>query len=81
MKFNIHSLFSKILFWRPQAEKWSATHKHAKGGLYRVVAEGLNEKDRLPVVIYDDVDEQVWVRPSSEFGDGRFAPLDPDDAV
>lgn len=51
---------------------WQPTHRHKKGGLYRVIAEGLNEADRCPVVIYDDADGQVWVRSAQEFWDGRF---------
>ena len=51
---------------------WRPTHRHKKGGLYRVIAEGLNEADRLPVVVYDDAHGQVWVRSAQEFWDGRF---------
>lgn len=55
---------------------WKPTHRHRKGGLYRVVASGVWEADRSPVVIYDDEEGQVWVRPTEEFEDGRFAILD-----
>ncbi len=58
------------------AAEWVPTHRHKKGGLYRVVAEGVLETDRSAVVIYDDEDGTVWVRPTSEFWDGRFTKLD-----
>ncbi len=56
---------------------WQATHRHRKGGLYRVIAEGVWEPDRSPVVIYDDESGQVWVRPKEEFEDGRFSVVAP----
>lgn len=59
------------------APVWQPTHRHRKGGLYRVLHEGVWEPDRSAVVIYDDADGQVWVRPRAEFDDGRFSPLDP----
>lgn len=55
---------------------WRPTHRHKKGGLYRVMTDAVNEADRVPVVVYDDVDGQVWVRPASEFWDGRFTAID-----
>ena len=51
---------------------WQATHRHRKGGLYRVLSEGVWEPDRSTVVIYDDQDGTIWVRPKSQFEDGRF---------
>ncbi len=51
---------------------WQATHRHRKGGLYRVLSEGVWEPDRSAVVIYDDAEGKVWVRPRQEFEDGRF---------
>lgn len=54
---------------------WVATHQHRKGGYYRLISYGTNEADRTPVAIYDDAVGTVWVRPSAEFDDGRFAPL------
>jgi hypothetical protein len=54
---------------------WRATHCHRKGGRYRVLAEGLLEVDRTDVVIYDDAQGQVWVRPATEFWDGRFTAI------
>ncbi|MEM6385573.1 MAG: DUF1653 domain-containing protein [Pseudomonadota bacterium] len=58
---------------------WQPTHRHRNGGLYRVLGEAIWEPDRSPAVIYDDADGQVWVRPLSSFGDGRFTQLDPGD--
>ena len=54
---------------------WAATHRHRKGGLYRVLGRGILEADRSDVVIYDDVEGTVWVRPVVEFEDGRFTPV------
>ncbi|WP_299868500.1 DUF1653 domain-containing protein [uncultured Roseobacter sp.] len=54
---------------------WTPTHRHRKGGLYRVLSEGILEADRSAVVIYDDADGTVWVRASSEFWDGRFTAI------
>ena len=54
---------------------WAATHRHRKGGLYRLLCYGTNEADRTAVAIYDDVSGTVWVRPAAEFADGRFEPL------
>lgn len=60
----------------PASQDWLPTHRHRKGGLYRVLTHGILEADRSPVVIYDDADGTVWVRPTAEFNDGRFTPLD-----
>ncbi|MEN8840621.1 MAG: DUF1653 domain-containing protein [Octadecabacter sp.] len=54
---------------------WQATHRHKKGGLYRLVGPATLEADRSDVVIYDDADGTVWVRSKAEFYDGRFTPL------
>jgi hypothetical protein len=54
---------------------WHATHKHRKGGLYRVICHGQLEADHTPVVIYDDQNGTTWVRPLAEFIDGRFTPI------
>lgn len=59
------------------AVDWTPTHRHRKGGLYRVLTHGTLEANRSPVVIYDDADGTVWVRPTEEFEDGRFLALDP----
>lgn len=54
---------------------WHPTHRHRKGGGYRVLGHGILEADRSDVVIYDDADGTIWVRSKSEFYDGRFTPL------
>lgn len=55
-----------------QPTDWNATHRHRKGGLYRHRTDGVLEADMSDVVIYDDAEGRVWVRPKSEFDDGRF---------
>jgi hypothetical protein len=62
---------------------WKPTHRHLKtGGLYRVLLLGTSEADMEPVVIYDNRDGRVWVRPENEFFDGRFVTLlEADDAA
>lgn len=58
--------------------KWRPTHRHKKGGLYRKLGQAVLETDRSDVVIYDDADGTVWVRPIAEFSDNaRFTPLSP----
>ena len=52
-------------------------YRHRKGGLYRVIARGLLERDLTPVVVYRALsDGTYWVRPAEEFDDGRFEALD-----
>ena len=57
-------------------ERWTPTHQHRKGGLYRLRGYGVLEADRSAVAIYDDASGTTWVRAASEFDDGRFTPLD-----
>lgn len=47
---------------------------HAKrGSLYWVQAVGIREEDGVPLVVYRDSDTGTcWVRPVSDFLDGRF---------
>ncbi len=63
--------------WQRIARKpeWTPTHRHRKGGLYRVIGNAILEADRSDVVVYDDADGVIWVRAASEFQDGRFTPL------
>lgn len=42
------------------------------GGSYTLIARGMLESNREPVVIYRGKDDRVWVRPEAEFMDGRF---------
>lgn len=58
---------------------WRPTHRHRKGGRYRLLTDNaLIEATMQPAVVYEAVDGQWWVRPSSEFFDGRFTPLPPE---
>lgn len=64
---------------RPDAavgSDWAPTHRHRKGGLYRVLGQGVLEADRSAVVLYDDAQGTIWVRDAVEFEDGRFVPLE-----
>ena len=53
---------------------------HRSGGCYAVLHEALREADGAPLVVYQAFDPAapsalygpVWVRPTSEFHDGRF---------
>lgn len=54
-------------------------YRHRKtGGIYEVLYDGCIEADLQPVVIYRNVDpthdQRVWVRPYTQFHDGRFEP-------
>ena len=58
------------------AFRWTPTHKHIKsGGLYRLLAPASNEADRRLMAIYENEHGELWLRPLSEFLDGRFEPL------
>lgn len=55
------------------------THRHKKGGLYRLIARGRIEATLEPCAIYEGVSTGlVWVRPEAEFEDGRFTRLVPE---
>ncbi len=62
-------------FWswdRPEsasagAGEWQPTHRHYKGGLYRVIARGRIEADLTPCVVYDNAKGETWVRPATDF--------------
>lgn len=52
----------------PPPAIFSPTHRHLKtGGLYKVLYSGLIEKDLTTVIIYQDENGVVWVRPFKEF--------------
>jgi hypothetical protein len=60
----------------------SGLWRHKKrGSIYRIIGRGhmqinVPEVDMVEVVIYQSVtDESIWVRPVSEFEDGRFESL------
>ncbi|AIT13306.1 hypothetical protein DSS3P1_71 [Ruegeria phage DSS3-P1] len=47
--------------------------RHKKSGhVYRVMALAVREADLEPVVSYSGDDGLIWIRPASEFFDGRF---------
>lgn len=50
-------------------------YRHVKRGtVYRLINIAIREEDLTSVVIYCDVGTgALWVRPASEFFDGRFA--------
>src|SRR3990167_979113 len=50
-----------------EERKWRPTHRHWKGHLYRVVAEGTLEADMAPCVVYDDAEGRTWVRTKDDF--------------
>lgn len=48
---------------------------HVKGGRYRIQEIAINEADMTPVVVYRAIHGKSvapWVRPATEFFDGRF---------
>lgn len=70
----------------PAAERggWQPTHRHYKGGLYRLLRDDLTiEATMEPAVLYDDEHGSAWVRAKRDFnqvdidrfGGPRFAPL------
>jgi hypothetical protein len=68
--------------------KWRPTHRHLKRGTeYQVIGQGMVQVgeggliDGEAVVIYRDETGRWWVRPPSEFDDGRFVPLAPEDTT
>lgn len=55
-------------FYRTQLVR----HKKTRG-IYTIIGYGKIEKDQTPVAIYEQLYEgSIWVRPISEFEDGRF---------
>ena len=52
------------------------THKHKKGRFYQVIGEGYVEATMERAVIYKNDLGILWIRPSEEFYDGRFTPVE-----
>lgn len=53
--------------------------RHRKTGkLYAVLCRALRESDQEPLIVYMSLDahQMTWVRPESEFNDGRFERVD-----
>lgn len=59
-------------------EDWKPTHRHGKtGGLYRLTDQRVTiEATNTNAVVYEAQDGTFWVRPYSEFHDGRFARIE-----
>ena len=57
--------------------------RHKKtGGVYRPLMVCELESDLTEMVVYKNIDTgRVWVRPVSEFYDGRFEPISPIDYI
>jgi hypothetical protein len=66
-------LHEESLIWR---------HKKS-GGLYKIVSrDAFLENSMVKAVVYESLwDGQVWVRPASEFFDGRFQCLNVDEVI
>lgn len=65
----------------PTSPEFVPTHRHkGRGSLYQVIGAGTlqasDDLDDAPVTIYRGEDGAVWVRPTNEFNDGRFEPVD-----
>lgn len=56
--------------------EFKPTHLHKKGRYYQVVGEGIIEESCTPAVIYKNDAGMTWIRPSEEFYDGRFTPIE-----
>ncbi|WP_445681257.1 DUF1653 domain-containing protein [Radicibacter daui] len=63
-----------------------ATHRHYKGGLYRVIGEALHSETEERMVVYEHLwpkNRSLWVRPFDLFheplpdGSERFHALEP----
>jgi hypothetical protein len=62
-----------------------ATHRHYKGGLYRVIGVARHSEDLSPMIVYEHLwphEPGLWVRPKEMFegdledGRRRFTPLE-----
>ncbi|RWX72522.1 DUF1653 domain-containing protein [Mesorhizobium sp. M2A.F.Ca.ET.039.01.1.1] len=58
---------------------WRPTHRHYKGGYYRVLMTGRFEENLSEAIVYDNEAGEVWIRRTENFNTpGRFTPLGPD---
>jgi hypothetical protein len=56
---------------------WTPTHRHYKGGLYRVIGCAMHTESEKMLVIYDDAEGRLWARPEPMFNHpGRFTPIE-----
>lgn len=61
---------------------WEPKWRHRKGGLYQVRHHSaIIEATMMPAVVYEAQDGTLWVRPQSEFYDGRFTALEEEKAT
>lgn len=64
-------------------DDWQPTHRHYKGGLYRVLFEATHTEGGEELVIYQHESGKAWARPKDEFysqapdGTRRFQLLTP----
>ena len=65
---------------------WTPTHRHYKGGLYRLIGIGKHSETEEDLAIYESQDERLWARPLTMWNENvevddkavpRFAPLPP----
>lgn len=67
-------------------ETWQPTHRHYKGGLYRVLFEAIHTETEESMTVYQTPDGRNWVRPAAMFNDTlpdgrrRFTPIGADTA-
>jgi len=60
---------------------WQPTHRHYKGGLYRVLFEATHSETEEAMTIYQTPDGRHWARPAAMFnetlpdGRKRFEPI------
>lgn len=62
--------------------KFTPTHRHRKGGLYRLTGAATFAGEYQPregdvLMVYEGPDGRLWARIRSEFYDGRFETLLP----
>ena len=57
------------------------THRHRKGGLYRLLGVAQHTETGEVLAVYRGQDGRLWARPKAMFEDGRFTPLEPAEAV
>lgn len=50
-----------------QGGAWQPTHRHYKGGLYRLIGQGRIEATLQHVAVYENEKGEIWVRPWLEF--------------
>lgn len=76
---------SRVRLWEEQQGRWFRDHggarqeiyRHKKtGGIYGVVCNATRESDGELMVVYRNIETgERWIRPASEFNDGRFERL------